>query len=142
MRNSRGFTLIELVVVIAIVGILATIAIPTFMDQIRKTRRTDAMQTLSDLQLKQERWRASHATYTGTLSDIGGVTPTPSGYYTIAVSTPADAGGCTCTSATCYAFTATAAGSQASDGQCATMVLSVRCGTVTKTSTPSGNTCW
>jgi type IV pilus assembly protein PilE len=142
MRNRKGFTLIELVVVIAIVGILATIAIPIFMDQIRKSRRSDAMQALSELQLKQERWRASHTTYTSTLSDLGGSSTLPSGYYTIAVSTPATAGGCTCSSATCYAFTATAAGIQASDSRCATMVLTNRCGAITKTSTPSGNTCW
>jgi type IV pilus assembly protein PilE len=100
------------------------------------------MQALSELQLKQERWRANHATYTTTLSDLGGVATLPSGYYTIGTSTPATAPPCTCSTATCYAFTATAAGAQAADSQCATMVLTNRCGVISKTSTPAGNACW
>lgn len=143
MKKRNGFTLIELMIVLAVVAILAAIAIPAFTQQIRKSRRAEAMKTLADLQLRQERWRASNATYTNTLSNLGFTSSAlPSGYYTVAASTPGNVTGCTCTTANCYAFTATTAGTQVKDSKCATLVWSNRCGTVTKTSTPSGNTCW
>ncbi len=71
MKQQSGFTLIELVVVIAIVGIIAAIALPAFTEQIRKSRRSEAIATLGDLQVRQERWRSSNATY-GTLDNITG----------------------------------------------------------------------
>src|SRR5688572_19724514 len=66
MRSVRGFTLIELMIVIAVVAILAAIAIPVFTEQMRKSRRAEATRGLSDLQLRQEKWRNSHASYVGT----------------------------------------------------------------------------
>ena len=143
MRFQRGFTLIELVIVVAIVAILAAIALPMFTEQVRKGRRAEAMQALSDLQLRQERYRASHATYTTTFGAGGLETNNtiPSGYYTFTATTPASAGGCTCTTGSCYEFTATAAGAQANDAKCATIVLTNRCGVTSKTSTGGGE-CW
>lgn len=73
MRRASGFTLIELLVVIAIVGILAAIAVPMFGEQVAKSRRSEAIATLTDLQLRQERWRSNHATY-GTLDEVSGTT--------------------------------------------------------------------
>ena len=141
MRSQRGFTLIELIVVVAIVAILAAIALPMFTEQMRKGRRSEAMQTLSDMQLRQERWRSNHSTYTNTLSDLGSSSTISSVNYTFAASTPASVAGCTCTTTSCYAFTATAAGAQANDAKCATLVLTSACGAVTKTSTGGGE-CW
>ena len=71
MTRETGFTLIELMVTIAIVAILAAFAIPMFSEQKAKGRRSDAISTLTQLQLDQERRRANHATY-GSLVDISG----------------------------------------------------------------------
>ena len=55
MKRHAGFTLIELLVTIAIVGIIAAIALPMFGEQMAKSRRSEAISTLADLQLRQER---------------------------------------------------------------------------------------
>ncbi len=143
MKSFRGFTLIELMIVIAVVGILAAIAIPSYSSYVIKGRRTDAKAELGKLQMAQEGRRANFSTY-GTLAQIGGVTPLPSGYYSIAISTPGGncSTGAAASSANSFALTATAIGAQASDTQCATLTLTSLCGTVSKTSTGGGTTCW
>jgi type IV pilus assembly protein PilE len=70
MKRNRGFTLIELVIAVTIVGILLAIALPAFNEQIRKGRRSDALRCLAEIQTKQENWRANHSTY-GTGAQIG-----------------------------------------------------------------------
>lgn len=122
-----GFTLIELVVAIAIVGILAAIAIPSFADQIRKSHRTEAITTLQDQQLKLERYRVDNASY-ATYSLPSGLDTT---YYDFTL-TGADA--------TAYTLTATPQGDQAKD-TCKTLAIVNTAGVVTKTTTGSG-TCW
>ena len=139
MRRIQGFTLIELMVVIAIVAILAAIAVPAFTGQVRKSRRSDAMQALSDLQLKEERYRASNATY-GSIPAVGGSATSQNAFYALTYSTPATLAPCTCSAATCYALTGTAQGAQASDTACASMVLTNRCGSISKT--PTTDRCW
>lgn len=134
--KSRGFTLIELMVVLVVVAILMAIAIPTFTNQVRKSRRAEAMRALSDLQLRQERWRANHTSYIGTDSVAADVTafgglPT-SDFYTIAFDSTA--------SATGFTVKATAAGAQAADAACTPMRIQVANGAVTKT--PTTNRCW
>lgn len=139
MRRIRGFTLIELMVVLAIVAILAAIAVPAFTGQVRKSRRSDAMQALSELQLKEERYRASNATY-GSIVAVGGSSTSQNAYYALSYGTPATDAACTCSTATCYALTAAAQGAQASDTACASMVLTNKCGSITKT--PTTDRCW
>ena len=96
--RSGGFTLIELMVALLIVAILAAIAIPTYLDSLRKSRRADGIQALRSLQLAQERYRASNTTY-GTLAALPFSSTSPNGWYTIAVTSP---------TATSYTATATA----------------------------------
>ena len=118
-QRPGGFTLIELMIVVAVVGILAAIAYPSFMDAVRKSHRTDAFAALSAVQQAQERWRSNHSAYTTALTALPAATPpglglsatSPKGYYTLNI----DAA-----NATGYTVTATAVAgtSQAGDGNC------------------------
>jgi type IV pilus assembly protein PilE len=145
MKVKQGFTLIELLIVISVMGVLMAIAIPAFTEQMRASRRSEAFQVLSDIQLKQEKFRSNNAAYGTVLgtaaTEINVQNPT-SGYYTLALSTPVTVvAGCALGAANRFAATATAAGAQASDTKCATIVLTDLCGVITKTST-GGGTCW
>lgn len=143
MRTSSGFTLIELMVVVAVIGILAAIALPSFAEQVRKGHRADAVNGLGELQLRQERWRTEHPAFATTV-ELGAMPA--SDYYTFTSATPAGTcpdGVTACTGALCYELTADTIGSQtADDGKCATLVLASRCGQMTRTSTPAGGGCW
>ncbi len=82
--RSSGFTLIELMVVVALIGILAAIAVPAYQEYARKARRADAKNALIALQLQQEKWRASNIRYTTTLADLNWLLSTsPDGYYSL-----------------------------------------------------------
>ena len=136
MRKTHGFTLIELMVVIAIVAIIAAIAVPAFGDQMRKSRRADAARGLSELQLRQERWRASHAMYIGTNSTLADTTafgPVPiSDHYVFDFDSAA--------SGTSFTVKATAKGAQLTDTACTPMRIQVSAGAVVKT--PASGRCW
>lgn len=78
--RQKGFTLIELMIVVAVVAILAAIAIPNFLEQSRKGRRADAVRSVGDFQLALERYRAENPTYNCPSATC----PKPtSSYYTI-----------------------------------------------------------
>lgn len=90
VRLIAGFTMVELIIVIAIIGILVGIAYPSYMDSVRKSRRSDAMVSLLTLAGLQERFYIQKSTYT---TDIAGGTglafnksTSVEDYYTMAVS--------------------------------------------------------
>jgi len=128
-NNLSGFTLIELMIVVAVIAILAAIAVPGYQEFVRKARRADGKEALVRLQIEQEKWRTNNATYTGTIGNLGLGTASTEGHYTIAI---------TANSATGFTATATGAGSQASDTGCTVLTLTVAAGGETKT--PAA--CW
>lgn len=124
LSNLAGFTLIEVMIAAAIIAILAAIAYPSYQDSVRKSRRSDAIAKLNDLQLQQEKWRANHTTYapvsttTPPAAPDGLILPT-SDYYTFGISN---------TSATTYTLTATAISTK---GQTADKQDGVTCSSLT-----------
>lgn len=129
----RGFTLIELLIGIVLLGILVSIALPNYQQWIRKSRRSEGISTLMQMQLAEERYRANNTTYGTAAQAFSGVTSSENGYYTLTI---------TNISATGYTLTGTGALGQASDAQggtsCATLTITVN-GTQT-TKAPSA--CW
>jgi type IV pilus assembly protein PilE len=82
--GASGFTLIELMIVVAVASILVAIAVPTYQNQIRHSRRTDAKTALLDMAVRQEKYLTLGNTYTTTASNLGYSTlgvPIGSGYY-------------------------------------------------------------
>jgi len=88
MSAGAGFTLVELMVTVLVVSILASIAVPTYTAQVRKSRRTEARTALLDLAGREERYFSTNNKYSSTSTDVGYsdfTTPIGSGYYTIKV---------------------------------------------------------
>ena len=134
MKQSRGFTLIELMVVVIVVAILAAIAIPSYTDYVRRGKITEAISALSDIRVKMETFFQDNRTYVG--SCVAGTVappPTATANFTFA---------CSGQSATGYLVTATGISSMAG------FIYTVdQANTKRTTGLPSGwsgtgNACW
>jgi len=121
--NNKGFTLIELMIVVAIIGVLASIAYPSYQDYVLRAKRADAKAGLLNLQLAQEKYRANcpqyatdiHASTRSCVSggdhDLIGSTTSPDESYTLAIASG---------STTAYTITATPTHT---DSDCAIFVM-------------------
>jgi type IV pilus assembly protein PilE len=121
MPRQRGVTLIELMIVVGIIAILATIAYPSYLEQTRKGRRAAAKAMLAEVLQQQERFYTENNRFTLDLADLGygaGPWTTPNNTHTIALA-PGPSGDV----ATSIAISATP------------VAVDARCGVLTLTST-------
>ncbi len=72
MRRQAGFTLVELLIVLAVISILTAIAYPNYARQVVKSRRVEAQLALVDTMQKQEQYRAQHHTYAAFSAEAAG----------------------------------------------------------------------
>jgi type IV pilus assembly protein PilA len=75
LKNNKGFTLIELMIVVAIIGILAAIAIPNFMSYQCKAKQAEAKSVLGNMRVLQEAYFAEYGIYGSSTGTIGFITP-------------------------------------------------------------------
>lgn len=118
-RRGLGFTLIELMVVVAIISILAVIVYPMYQDQVRKTRRTEAQAALQEAMNRQERLYTTTNSYTDDMTALGYLNDpfeTENEWYSV------DGEACAGDLEVCVSLTATAQGDQTSD-QCGNFTL-------------------
>ncbi|HEB41430.1 MAG TPA: prepilin-type N-terminal cleavage/methylation domain-containing protein [Candidatus Dependentiae bacterium] len=78
--KGKGFSLIELMVVVAIIGFLAMIALPSFTKFLAKAKRAEAYMNLSSIYAAQKAYWAEHGKYSSVLSGEGGIGWKPEGY--------------------------------------------------------------
>src|SRR5450432_2489626 len=124
VARRRGFTLIEMMIVIAVIGLLAAVALPSYQSSVKKARRADARSALATTAQLMERYSTEHGASgysTATLSTGAGTTvvakPTSdNGYYALSFSN---------LTATAFTLSAVPQGGQASD-DCATYTLDER----------------
>ena len=113
LDGARGFTLIELMIVVAIAGVLTSIAMPSFEAPLHKARRSDVLVATMQVQAAQERLRSNVARY-GSLAELGMTPVTANGHYRLALDEATPDG---------YVLLATATGAQARDAACRHMKL-------------------
>jgi type IV pilus assembly protein PilE len=114
-QGTKGFTLIELMIAILIIAILATIAYPSYVSFLLKSRRSDALATLAQDQIMLERCYAQNFSYSQPCNSLPAFPQiSAQGFYSITL---------TNLGATTYTLTATPIGSQTEDTTCAGMTV-------------------
>ncbi|MBX2879894.1 MAG: type IV pilin protein [Granulosicoccus sp.] len=131
-----GFTLIEVLIVVAILSIVAAVALPSFSQYMTDSRRTDAIAFLTEIAGEQQRYFSEFNQYATDLTELNYPTASmvsPEGYYTVSITNP---GG-----NLRYVITATpvTGGKQQGDTECANFVIN---STGAKTNTGTKPNCW
>ena len=139
-RRNSGFSLVELVVALAIVAILSMVALPSFMDSVRKSKRTDAQAALNRATTNLERFFGANGTYTTDTSELGLLIDDDTAYsddrgYVMTVTAGATGIGSS------YVVTATAAAGsmQADDTGCTVLAVN---SFGQQTPSPASSHCW
>jgi type IV pilus assembly protein PilE len=128
-KPHLGFTLIELMIALVVVGILMMVALPAYQNSMRKSKRSEAFAAVSAVQLAQERYRANNAAYATSESALG-ITATHS-LYNLVITTPTSTSAPIINPSIGYVVTVEGQGGQAADNQCQKMGVMVASGNVT-----------
>lgn len=130
MKNGYGFTLMELLIALAVVAIISAVAIPSYQGSVRKARRADAKVALNDLAQRLERCHTQFGAYNDAGCPVTSPVSSPDGYYqTTSVRAAAS-----------YTLTAAPQGPQAADSKCTSLSLDHQ-GRRTATGSDSAR-CW
>lgn len=124
-NNNTGFTLIELMIVVAVIAIITTLAFPSYRDYVRRSNRAAAQSQMLDISNREQQYLLANRDYTNSLTTLNYTLPTEvSQYYSAAISLDCDANGTADASEgkpPCFIITLTPTGDQVKDG---TLVLS------------------
>lgn len=136
-QSEKGFTLIEVMIVVAIIGILAAVALPGYQNHVLKTRRGAAAGCLLELAQQMERRYTTSMSYVGTTLPTANcnasATSELAGFYTFAF----DAN----PTATAFKVNATPTNAQTSDTRCGTLSID-QAGAKTESGTDTWQACW
>ena len=88
----KGFTLVELAVVIVIIGVLAAFGVPRFLQSVERSKASEAFQYLAAVRSAQERYVSKEGVYAGTTGSLD-ITQTPPKYFTVGTITATNPGG-------------------------------------------------
>lgn len=136
--SSSGFSLIELMIALAIIGILAAIAYPSYQDSVIKNRRADGKIALTQAAARLERFFTENNNYGTTVNNIGGTggsLKSPESYYSLSMTNQP------CGDTSCFTLTAARQGAQTKDTKCGDLSLSST-GAKGKTGSLNVEDCW
>jgi type IV pilus assembly protein PilE len=86
LTKTRGFTLVELLIVIAVLSIIVAVGYPSYLEQVKKSRRAEGMGQLLELADRMERAYSDSGTYPTAISEVY-VATTDGGFYTLSIVT-------------------------------------------------------
>jgi type IV pilus assembly protein PilE len=137
-QRAPGFTLIELMITVAVIAILAAIAVPSYFKYTLRSNRSAAESAMQEIASAQERYMVDARQFAGNLTTLGYSVPnTVSPNYTVVtVATASSASGGTPPG---YTVTATPRGTQVRDTDCATLTLN---GDGSKVASTGATNCW